>query len=107
MRIHADPDPQTWSTVSTISLKIQILQDRFLPQGAGFPLYPEIFFLLNNTMILKRIRIIVGEAGFEPGIFAGLSQKSGALPMSHQNRKLQIVDRFFFMIEFRVFFYIF
>ena len=47
--------------------------------GEGFPLYPE-FFLHYYTMILQRIRIVVGDAGFEPG---PLPQKSGALPMSH------------------------
>ena len=35
----------------------------------GFPLYPEIF-LHYYTMILQRIRIIVGDAGFEPGTSA-------------------------------------
>ena len=34
--------------------------------GVGFPLCPEIF-LIYFSMILQRIRIIVGDAGFEPG----------------------------------------
>ena len=36
--------------------------------GVSFPLYPEIFYII--TMILQRIRIIVGDAGFEPGTCA-------------------------------------
>ena len=36
-------------------------------------------------MILQRIRIIVGDAEFEPR--GPLPQKSGALPMSHQISK--------------------
>ena len=42
-----------------------------MASGGGFPLYPEI--LQYYTMILQRHRIIVGDAGFEPGT-------SGALP---------------------------
>ena len=40
----------------------------FLASGGGSPLYPEI--LQYYTMILQRIRIIVGDAGFEPGTSA-------------------------------------
>ena len=36
--------------------------------GGGSPLYPE--FLQYYTMILQRPRIIVGDAGFEPGTSA-------------------------------------
>ena len=41
----------------------------------GFPLYPEIFYII--TMILQHIRIIVADAGFQPGGL--LTQKSGEL----------------------------
>ena len=44
--------------------------------GVGFPLYTE-FFLHYYTMVLQRIRIIVGDTGFEPGTSAN------ELPMSH------------------------
>ena len=44
----------------------------FFDSGGGYPLYLEI--LKYYTMILQRPRIIVGDAGFEPGT------KSGALP---------------------------
>ena len=44
----------------------------------GFPLLFPAIFLHYYTMILQRIGIIVGDAGFEP-----LARKSGALPMSH------------------------
>ena len=37
----------------------------FFASGVGFPLYPEIYYFI--TIILQRIRIIVGEAGFESG----------------------------------------
>ena len=37
----------------------------FFVSGVGFPLYPEIFYFIY-TMILQRIGIIVGDAGFEP-----------------------------------------
>ena len=40
----------------------------FLASGGGSPLYPE--FLQYYTMILQRPRIIVGDAGFEPGTSA-------------------------------------
>ena len=40
----------------------------FLASGGGSPLYPEI--LQYYTMILQRIRIIVVDAGFEPGTSA-------------------------------------
>ena len=40
----------------------------FFVSGVGFPLYPEIFYF--NTMILQRIRTIVGDAGFEHGTSA-------------------------------------
>ena len=46
-------------------------KDFFFASLVGFPLYPEI--LQYYTMILQRHRIIVGDAGFEPGT-------SGALP---------------------------
>ena len=39
-------------------------KDLFWPR-LGVPLYPEIF-PHYNTLILQRIRIIVGDAGFEP-----------------------------------------
>ena len=40
----------------------------FLPQGytVDFPLCPEIFYIITQRF-LQRIRIIVGDAGFEPG----------------------------------------
>ena len=38
-------------------------------------------FLHYYTMILQRIRIITGDAGFKPGTSA--PEKSGSLPMSH------------------------
>ena len=40
--------------------------DLFLAPGVDFPLYPE-FSIHYYTMILQCIRIIVGDAGFEPG----------------------------------------
>ena len=40
----------------------------FFASGGGSPLYPE--FLLYETMILQRSRIIEGDAGFEPGTSA-------------------------------------
>ena len=36
----------------------------FFASWVGFPLYPEILYFI--TIILQRIRIIVGDAGFEP-----------------------------------------
>ena len=39
-----------------------------MASGGGSPLYPEI--LQYCTMILQRIRIIVVDAGFEPGTSA-------------------------------------
>ena len=38
----------------------------FFVSGVGFPLYPEIFYIISYTIILQRIRVIVGYAGFEP-----------------------------------------
>ena len=40
----------------------------FFYLGGGFPLYPEI--LQYYTIFLQRIRIIVVDAGFEPGTSA-------------------------------------
>ena len=40
----------------------------FFVLGVGFPLYPVIFHII--TMFLQRIRIIVGDARFEPGTSA-------------------------------------
>ena len=40
----------------------------FFASGIGSPLYPE--FSTLYTMILQRIKIIVGNAGFEPGTSA-------------------------------------
>ena len=55
--------------------------------GVGFPLYPE-FFLLYYTIILQRIRIIVGDAGFEPGnsapeVWCATDEPPHLQPMSH------------------------
>ena len=36
----------------------------FFASWVGFPLFPEILYFI--TIILQRIRIIVGDAGFEP-----------------------------------------
>ena len=47
---------------------IIIIIDLFFTSGVGFPLYPEILYFI--TMILQHIRIIVGEAGYEPGTSA-------------------------------------
>ena len=41
----------------------------FFASGVGFPLFPEIFSFFY-TVILQRIRIIVGDARFEPGTSA-------------------------------------
>ena len=51
----------------------------FMASGGGSPLYPEI--LQYCTMILQRIRIIVVDAGFEPGTSA--PEVWCAIPMSH------------------------
>ena len=40
----------------------------FFASGVGSPLYPK--FLHYYTMILQRIRIIEGDAGFKPGTSA-------------------------------------
>ena len=61
----------------------------FFYSGAGFPLYPENF-LLYFTMILQRIcRIIVGDAGYEPGTSAPEVWRAPIEPphlqMSHYN----------------------
>ena len=47
----------------------------------GFPLYLEI--LQYFTLILQCIRIIVGDAGFEPERDSPLRQKSGALTICY------------------------
>ena len=39
----------------------------FFASWVGFPLFPEILYFI--TIILQRIRIIVGDAGFEPGTY--------------------------------------
>ena len=56
------------------------VKDLFLPQGKVSLSSMSFTLLLYYTVILQRIRIIVGEAGLEPG---PLPQKSGAQPMSH------------------------
>ena len=55
----------------------------FLASGGGSPLYPE--FLQYYTMILQRPRIIVGDAGFEPGTSAPEVWRA---PMSHHISRL-------------------
>ena len=40
----------------------------FFALVVGFPLYYEIFYFI--TMILQRIKIIMGDAGFDPGTSA-------------------------------------
>ena len=59
----------------------------FFASGVGSPLYPE-FFLLYYTIILQRIRIIVGDAGFEPGnsapeVWCATDEPPHLQPMSH------------------------
>ena len=55
-------DSGQWSVI--LFLKI------FFVLGVGFPFYPEIFYISVFIMILQCIRIIVGDAGFEPGTSA-------------------------------------
>ena len=81
----ADQDPHHWYFVQNAIPKLILSMYRqyryyfchgksffslylFLALGGGFPLYPE--FLQYDTMILHRPRIIVGDAGFEPGTSA-------------------------------------
>ena len=54
-----------WIEKHYIQIRILNYYDFFFFSGVGFILYPEIFYLI--TMILQRIRIIVGDAGFESG----------------------------------------
>ena len=68
-----------WIEKHYIQIRILNYYDFFFFSGVGFILYPEIFYLI--TMILQRIRIIVGDAGFESRDLC--NQKSGPLPMSH------------------------
>ena len=51
-----------------VETDIKFLCIFFWASGGGSPLYPEI--LQYYTMILQRIRIIVVDAGFEPGTSA-------------------------------------
>ena len=53
----------------------------FFASGVGFPLYPEIFYTIHNETTVQCLRIIVGDAGFEPA--GPLPQKSSALAMIH------------------------
>ena len=68
--------------------RFTILFKDFFAFGVGCPLYTW-YFLHYNTMILQRIRIIVGEAGFEPE--SSMLYKSGAIPLSHHTSILHIV----------------
>ena len=57
-----------WIEKHYIQIRILNYYDFFFFSGVSFILYPEIFYLI--TMILQRIRIIVGDAGFESGTSA-------------------------------------
>ena len=52
------------TVVITIDESKQFFLNLFFASGVGFPLYPEIVY------ILQRFRIIVGDFGFEPGTSA-------------------------------------
>ena len=62
----SENNKRSWETVFAI-LVIFFLYI-FLASSGGSPLYPEI--LQYYTIILQRIRIIVVDAGFEPGTSA-------------------------------------
>ena len=57
---------KTQEYINDISKKVFVF---YCLGGIGFPLYPGIFSTVH-TMILQRIKIIMGEAGFEPGTSA-------------------------------------
>ena len=65
-KLHPQPQVRLKSSFSLVL---------FCPQGyvTLVSLSTLSFFLLYYTMILQRIRIIMGDAGFEPGMGLGLS----------------------------------